>query len=125
MPRALLFAYGTLLTTTGDNSLDEFIAHHTQALTDGYIHGHMYTLGHYPGVVPSANAKHKVYGKLLRLKGGRSTLRVLDRYEGIRGNDGRRSEYHRTQAAVYFPNVSVACWPGCIFLIDQRVACLL
>lgn len=48
----LLFTYGTLMLTTGIAAVDAATRDAGVTLGRGYIHGHLYDLGEYPGAVP-------------------------------------------------------------------------
>lgn len=83
MSRQYLFAYGSLLTNTGDRVIDRLIKHGCKAVGEAYLQGRLFDLGHYPGAVPSPRASDQVKGQLFLLARPRQMLRVLDVYEGI------------------------------------------
>ncbi|HKP95883.1 MAG TPA: gamma-glutamylcyclotransferase family protein [Fibrobacteria bacterium] len=111
----LLFTYGTLMLTTGIPAVDAATRDAGVSLGRGYILGHLFDLGEYPGAVPwpppAAAAGEgppahedapKVWGKLLRLKDPAAFYAVIDAYEGFVPGDPA-SEFIRAETTVFLP----------------------
>lgn len=98
MRNPYLFAYGTLLTGTGDRRVDRLMKQTCRLIGDATLQAKLYDLGEYPGAVLSGNPNDLTKGRVYRLKQPRQTLRVLDAYEGIAtDHDG---EYLRKSVVV-------------------------
>ena len=110
-PEHLLFAYGTLMLTTGIPHVDAALRDAGTILGVGWIHGRLFDLGEYPGAVACAPAGHgaadapKIQGRLLHLKDPAAFYRVIDRYEGFEAEDPAASEFVRAQTRVYLPGM--------------------
>jgi gamma-glutamylcyclotransferase (GGCT)/AIG2-like uncharacterized protein YtfP len=109
-PRHLLFAYGTLMLTTGIPHVDAALRDAGPSLGGGWIHGRLFDLGDYPGAVaagPTASAGEedspKIRGHLLHLKDPASFYAVIDAYEGFVAADPAASEFVRMETRVYLP----------------------
>lgn len=99
----LLFAYGTLLTGTGDPALDRAFRRGTRDLGPGWISGRLVGLGGYPGATPGPG---RIHGRLFRLCAGARLLSRLDRYEGTATAGGRALfARRRTPVRVAAPDV--------------------
>jgi len=68
---------------------------------DAYIHGVMYDIGDYPGLI--LNDTHKVYGELYTLPRDFS-FNEFDAYEGYNLHDPENSEFLRILSTVYTIN---------------------
>lgn len=104
----LLFAYGTLMLTTGIAAVDEAMRNAGTSMGRGWIHGLLYDLGEYPGAVqappdrdPRDGDAPKVWGLLLRLKDPAALFSVIDAYEGYEPADPGRSEFVRAETRVF------------------------
>lgn len=80
MPNTYLFAYGTLLTGTGDPALDRAFRAAVCDLGPAWVAGRLVRLQGYPGAVEGAG---QVWGRLFEVTRTRCLLRRLDRYEGV------------------------------------------
>jgi gamma-glutamylcyclotransferase (GGCT)/AIG2-like uncharacterized protein YtfP len=108
----LLFAYGTLMLTTGITAVDEAMRNAGSILGRGWIHGLLFDLGEYPGAVaadgdpdPRGEDAQKVWGHLLRLRDPAALFSVIDAYEGFVPGDPARSEFVRAETRVHLPNL--------------------
>jgi len=87
----LLFVYGTLRKGFAHpmaQRLDRKAKHKGFA----YIYAQLFDLGKYPGIILSANNKHKTFGDLYLLE-DTSFIKELDEYEG--------EQYQKKQTLVY------------------------
>ena len=75
-----LFVYGTLLRGLRDDLLRRVGA---KFVAMGTIQGRLYDLGRYPGAKPSPEPEDRVYGEVHRLPDPKTSLALLDKYEGI------------------------------------------
>ncbi len=76
-----IFVYGTLKKGYRANYMIEKIARYVDKAK---IHGIMYNLGSYPGILENSNSF--VYGEIYEIK-DLDTLKEIDRYEGCDPND--------------------------------------
>jgi gamma-glutamylcyclotransferase (GGCT)/AIG2-like uncharacterized protein YtfP len=109
-PGHLLFAYGTLMLTTGIAAVDEAMRNAGASLGRGYVHGRVFDLGDYPGAVaaegdpdPHDEDAPKVWGHLLHLKDPAALFAVIDPYEGFDAADRAGSEFVRAETRVFLP----------------------
>jgi len=86
-----LFVYGTLRSVF-QNEFARLLAEEETLLGRGRIHGTLYDMGRYPGVVLSSAPQEWVVGEVYRLHDPDRTLAILDRYEG--------AEFARVAAAI-------------------------
>lgn len=99
MRGVLLFAYGTLLTGTGNDTLDRLLRKNLIPLESATIQGRVIDLGRYPGAVPTRNGA-RLSGTLLRVLNPVLLLRIIDRYEDYDRHEPRRSEFVRRRVSV-------------------------
>lgn len=105
----LLFAYGSLLLTTGIEAVDAVMRETGISLGRGYIHGRLYDLDDYPGAVPAEPSQGgdedalKVWGRLIRLRDPQTFFSVIDDYEGFLPGDPAGSEFVRAAATIFLP----------------------
>jgi gamma-glutamylcyclotransferase (GGCT)/AIG2-like uncharacterized protein YtfP len=127
----LLFAYGTLMLTTGIAAVDDAMKNAGTSLGRGWIQGRIFDLGDYPGAVPASGAAAviagaagaesgaggfsaigdpeeevpKVWGHLLHLKDPQALFSAIDPYEGFDPADLEGSEFVREETLVTLPGV--------------------
>lgn len=101
----LLFLYGSLLDRTGHQQIDRIISRFTRELYQGYVQGQLYDLGSYPGLLPSDQPGHRVFGKVVGLSRAAFNLPLLDRFEDYRPKDEANSQYLRRR-------IRVTCLPA-------------
>ena len=68
---------------------------HGEYICDGYIHGRLYEIDNYPGLVLSQDPQEKVYGEIFRLIDFNTAIEKLDEYEDFFPNDLESSLYIR------------------------------
>jgi len=97
-----LFVYGTLLSAL-QNEFARLLAERETLLGRARIHGKLYRLGRYPGLLLSSAPDEWVVGEVYQLRHGAPTLATLDQYEG--------AEFTRVTATV-FPETGepLAAW---------------
>jgi gamma-glutamylcyclotransferase (GGCT)/AIG2-like uncharacterized protein YtfP len=91
---ALLFVYGTLLSTAG-HPMGTRLRREATPVGPGTVRGRLYSLGRYPGLVEADGAGSLVHGELYALKTPAVTLKWLDAYEGIVPGRAEESPYER------------------------------
>ncbi len=108
----LVFAYGTLLSRTPDESVNRLLSHHCRVVASGHVQARLYDLGRFPGAVPSPHRGDKVYGRLLQFSPIAPALQLIDRYEGYDPRHPEKSEFIRDTIDVAVPGRShtVRAW---------------
>jgi gamma-glutamylcyclotransferase (GGCT)/AIG2-like uncharacterized protein YtfP len=105
-----LFTYGTL---RHGHAPDE-IAPAVEKLRPegrGFVHGVLYDLGDYPGVVLDPSCKRRVFGTVSRLPEDANYLRHLDEYEGFDPHAPDTSLFIRTlHSVVLATGRTLQCW---------------
>jgi gamma-glutamylcyclotransferase (GGCT)/AIG2-like uncharacterized protein YtfP len=96
----LLFVYGTLARDAGHPQHRQLAAH-AGYVGEGYFHGRLYRVAHYPGAVPSPNPEEKVFGELYSLSDAAALFALLDAYEGCGPADLPPTEFVRQKMPVY------------------------
>ena len=118
-PVPRLFLYGSLLTGTPDRRLNKRVRRLLRHARPAAIQARLYNLGRYPGVVASAFATDRVYGRVITLANPR-LLRQLDRYEEYLPERPADSEFIRVlMPAQLLPSAkTVDCW---VYVYNGRV----
>jgi len=108
---AYLFIYGTLLTGTPLRRLNRAMARRLGRAQPARIRARLYDLGAYPGAVPSADRRDRVYGRLVAIT-DIALLRQLDAYEDYVPDRPVGSEFVRraAQAVRLADRRPVRCW---------------
>jgi gamma-glutamylcyclotransferase (GGCT)/AIG2-like uncharacterized protein YtfP len=75
-----LFVYGTLVRRSR-HPMARFLAERAVHVATAKVHGRLYDLGRYPGMLQAATARDWVHGDLYDLGEGTTTLAELDAYE--------------------------------------------
>lgn len=111
MRKHYLFAYGSLLTGTGDRVLDRLMARACAPVGEAIMQGKLFDLGSYPGALPSSCPSDEIRGQLFLLKQPQRVLRMLDAYEGISLDTGY-GEYvrHRVPVTLTATGHQVDAW---------------
>lgn len=95
-----LFVYGTLRKGSR-HPMHRVLAQRANFISGAVYQGRLYSLGVFPGAIPSDAPGDRVYGEVYRLwQAVPSLLRRLDKYEGCSSLDGKRSLFRRTQVLV-------------------------
>ena len=89
-----LFVYGTLMGQSR-HPMAIRLAGESTPLGAATVCGRLYTLGAYPGLVPSSLPREKVYGAVLKLRQPSRSLRWLDAYEGCGEQDAEPHSFKR------------------------------
>ncbi len=89
-----LFVYGSLRSDIG-NSMFHLMAEHAQLVGHARIHGRLYDLGDYPGVVLSAGEDRWVVGQVYALDTESDVLARLDEYERCGPQDPQPHDFAR------------------------------
>lgn len=90
-----VFVYGTLRKDS-PNCMFQLLASNSKYLGRARVHGRLYDLGDYPGVVPSVGEWRWVYGEVHTLEDPSEVLFQLDEYEGCGPNDPMPHAFERT-----------------------------
>lgn len=96
---ALLFVYGTLMTTARGTLGADMRAQLGSAATwlgPATIAGRLVDLGAYPGLVAPVALSDIVHGELFELADPGAVLEWLDAYEGVSAGGAASDEYERT-----------------------------
>jgi len=109
-----LFVYGTLRRGSG-HEMARFLALNADLLGTGYFQGRLYDLGRYPAAVPSDEPADRVVGEVYLLRDVESTIRVIDEYEGCRGDQSDQCPGHglfsrRTATICINGDEKIAAW---------------
>ncbi len=80
VPNDIMFVYGTL-RKDGASPMAHIIDEYCDLIGEGYIHGCLYDLGRYPGVIVGNGHTGKVFGQLFKLKDEQKVLTEFDYYE--------------------------------------------
>jgi gamma-glutamylcyclotransferase (GGCT)/AIG2-like uncharacterized protein YtfP len=78
------------------------LARYSRYVAEGHVHGELYDLGTYPGLVLQKAYSTLVLGEVYALNSDHAsqTWRVLDEYEGCAGHDPEPHEYTRQMVNV-------------------------
>lgn len=95
-----LFAYGTLLIGTPEQTFNQLLRKSLRIDTRACIQARLYELGSYPGAVPSPSPQDRVYGYLLVLRQPDRILPLLDAYEGHDPCRLHESEFVRVKTRI-------------------------
>ena len=95
-----LFVYGTLLKTA-NHAMTDYLNRNSTYQGRGYIHGKLYEVMRYPGVVASTSPDEKVFGEVYLLEKPQQVLRDLDHYEECVPGFPEPFEYIRKKVPVF------------------------
>jgi gamma-glutamylcyclotransferase (GGCT)/AIG2-like uncharacterized protein YtfP len=95
-----LFVYGTLARDAG-HPQHRHLAAYADYVGEGYFHGRLFRVSHYPGAVASPHSADKVFGELYSLRDARALFVLLDAYEGCGPADPPPTEFVRQRVPVY------------------------
>jgi gamma-glutamylcyclotransferase (GGCT)/AIG2-like uncharacterized protein YtfP len=98
-----LFAYGTLAEENAPQEIASTVKKLKYA-GEGFILGHLYDLGEYPGAVLNASRSNKIFGKIYELPDDPDLLDRLDAYEKFDPENSATSLFVRRQAPIARPN---------------------
>ncbi|NBC83363.1 MAG: hypothetical protein GVY19_08260 [Bacteroidetes bacterium] len=113
-----LFIYGTLLRELRGR-LFKYFEKEMRYISIGYYQGQMYHLGHYPGVVPSADFSDLVKGEVYEITNQQYLEDVLDDYEGAGKNFKGCEEYlRRIEKVKLETGKTMLCW---IYIFNRPV----
>lgn len=95
-----LFIYGTLLSGIG-HPMHELLTRYARLAGTGHIHGKLYEIADYPGLVLSNNARNIVWGEIYAVKDAAPLFKYLDEYEGCAPRSRRPHEYQRDLVTIH------------------------
>jgi gamma-glutamylcyclotransferase (GGCT)/AIG2-like uncharacterized protein YtfP len=95
-----LFVYGTLLSKTGNRSIDRWLKQWTDGKGPAYLYATLYNLGKYPAARPDPSKKNRVFGQLLSIRHP-AKWSLLDRYEDAFLHQPQQGEFRRCRHLVY------------------------
>ena len=121
-----LFVYGTLRKEFG-HPLGLLLASRAEFIGIGYVFGHLYDLGEYPGIQLDPSTERRVVGDVYQLHYPVQMLSDLDDYEGVSDTYSSEFPYRRVVDTVYvaeepFPQVWIYEYTGKIEGF-QRILC--
>lgn len=116
---SFLFVYGSLMGSI-QSKIATLLHQNSDFLGPAYLHGHLYDLGSYPGLVLASNAP-KVKGHVFKMHHPEALLSYLDQYEGILPNNPDLNEYERQLLAVNLDEKEVLCWAYVYQLSTQNL----
>lgn len=114
-----LFVYGTLRKTHSPRAASA----HTQFLSDAIfcgaasVKGHLYSLGHYPGLLLDDDSPTNVKGEIYQIN--QKTLAILDEYEEI-DQAKTNNEYQRINKMI--TNDQGEKFSVWIYMVNQKPA---
>lgn len=89
-----LFVYGTLMKKyTGYKPFN--LEKYGKYICEGFIHGRLYEIDHYPGMILTNDPNEKVYGEFFLLNDFKASIHELDEYEDFFPDDLENSLYVR------------------------------
>lgn len=110
MSNEYIFVYGTLRRDTA-TEMYHLLARHCEYFSDGEMHGKLYKVNSYPGVVESEHADDKVKGEVYKIVSRALVLPKLDEYEECTENFPQPHEYIRKKILVTLSGgCSVPAW---------------
>jgi pyruvate carboxylase len=108
-----LFVYGTLRRSYG-HPLHDLLSNQFQFIGRGSVHGELFDIGNYPGIIVSKKVKSRVLGEVYRARDKStivSILKILDDYEGYDESHPVDCEYVRKRKMVKLGNgKKCLCW---------------
>lgn len=96
------------------------LASHCEYFSDGTMHGTLYEVCGYPGVIESSDANDKVFGELYKMLDRKQVLAQLDEYEECSDRFPRPHEYMRKQLSIeLIGGGSIVAW---VYLYNHDVS---
>lgn len=121
MKDEFLFAYGTL-RQQAEGEIPRWLTRYADLVGEATYQGKLYRIADYPGVVPSEDPAHLVWGELYRLRDAGLLLSRLDRYEECGPGFPQPTEYVREVRQVQLRNGPVI--PAWVYLYNRPTDCL-
>jgi gamma-glutamylcyclotransferase (GGCT)/AIG2-like uncharacterized protein YtfP len=110
MPDEFVFVYGTLRKEIS-SSMSKVLSSHCDFYSQGHMHGKMYELGGYPGVIESDNPEDIVYGDIYSIKNPATLFSILDEYEECSDSFRHPHEYIRKRMLISLAEKrSISAW---------------
>jgi gamma-glutamylcyclotransferase (GGCT)/AIG2-like uncharacterized protein YtfP len=106
MNHSYIFVYGTL-RRDANSEMSHLLAKYAEFVHEATCPGKLYKVGHYPGMVPSDNARDIVYGEVYLLQSTDIVLPLLDQYEEYGRGFPEPNEYSRQQQTVFLKNGNI------------------
>jgi gamma-glutamylcyclotransferase (GGCT)/AIG2-like uncharacterized protein YtfP len=105
----LLFVYGTLRRAS-DHPLAGLLADKAKWLGFAEFRGLLFSIGPYPGAVPSDDSAHRIRGEVYRLTDPATILPLLDSYEEFGEDFPEPNEFIRVRQTVRLNGNPVEAW---------------
>ncbi|HEK21010.1 gamma-glutamylcyclotransferase family protein [Mucilaginibacter sp.] len=112
----LLFVYGTLLQA--DNEFARYLRQKCTFVSTGVIHGQLYDLGEYPGLIITSDANQLVHGNIYEMTHSEEVLKRLDFYEGVGTDEEQPNLYRREMHTVTIDNDTLEAW---IYIYNRSI----
>lgn len=103
-----LFVYGKLKSKF-DNEGATLLKQKAQLISDAIVHGKLYNIGSYPGVILSNNKNDIVHGEIYQLS-SENILVKLDEFEEAYPLYKSNAEYRRVKTNAFIKNISIECY---------------
>ncbi len=107
-PTEYLFVYGLLRKGFGTD-MSRFLEKNATWLGLGYVHGRLFDLGKYPGLVIDKKSEGRVKGDVYLVRDP-NVLKILDDFEGIGPGYTYPYEYSRVKGQIFLYDKSVDGW---------------
>lgn len=98
-----LFVYGTLLGEFAPPEIAETVKK-MEYVSNGFVYGHLYNLGEYPGAILNDSIKSKIFGRIYKLPSDEDILQKLDEYEGFFPHQSAPNLFVRKETCIFLEN---------------------
>jgi gamma-glutamylcyclotransferase (GGCT)/AIG2-like uncharacterized protein YtfP len=104
-----LLVYGTLMSGHRENRILSALSG-ARYVARGWVRGHLFDLGTYPGAVLDAKASSRIEGELWEADYRPGMFHRLDEYEGFFPAHPEQSLFIRTKARVHLDHETTLAW---------------
>jgi gamma-glutamylcyclotransferase (GGCT)/AIG2-like uncharacterized protein YtfP len=104
-----LFVYGSLMSGAG-HPMGERLRREGRLIGEAAMHGQLYKISWYPGLVESGDAAALVHGEVYALNSPSATLKWLDAYEGIGSGPPDAYDYLRLERTARLQSGAISAW---------------
>ena len=108
MKSAFLFVYGSLLDE--DNEIAIYLKNDSTFYSAGKVKGKLYDIGEYAGAILSAEGNEYIYGNILKIDTTEKVFKVIDDYEGYRGDQSWPNEFIRVLTDIETGTGIISSW---------------